>query len=173
MASMQRSDLPAPAAGARIRVGVVGIGYWGPNLVRNLAESPMFDVSYVCDTRPEALEAIARRYPGIACTTRYEELLRDGDLEAVAIATPVSSHYALAMSALEAGKHAFVEKPLAASAEQVVELTRVAEANKLVLMPGHTFLYSPSVTTIKRLIESGELGEIYFISSSRVNLGLH
>jgi protoporphyrinogen oxidase/predicted dehydrogenase len=173
MARTQRSDLPAPDPGARIRVGVVGVGYWGPNLVRNLAESPLFDISYVCDTRPEALEGIARRYPGIACTTRYEELLRDSDLDAVAIATPVASHYALAMSALEAGKHAFVEKPLAASAEQVVELTRLAESNGLVLMPGHTFLYSPSVTTIKRIIDSGELGEIYFISSSRVNLGLH
>jgi protoporphyrinogen oxidase/predicted dehydrogenase len=173
MAPTQRSsDLPAEAA-ARIRVGVVGVGYWGPNLVRNFAESPLFDVAYVCDTRPDALETIARRYPGIACTTRYEELLRDGNLEAVAIATPVSSHNALAMSALEAGKHAFVEKPLAASSDHVVELTRLAEANGLVLMPGHTFLYSPPVTTIKHLIDSGELGEIYFVSSSRVNLGLH
>jgi len=172
MARTKRSERPA-AADARIRVGVVGVGYWGPNLVRNLAESPLFDIAYVCDTRPDALEAIARRYPGIACTTTYEELLRDGDLEAVAIATPVASHNALAMSALEAGKHAFVEKPLAASADQVVEMTRVAEANELVLMPGHTFLYSPPVTTIKHLIDSGELGDIYFISSSRVNLGLH
>jgi predicted dehydrogenase/protoporphyrinogen oxidase len=173
MAHAARSDLPVPDSGTRIRVGVVGVGYWGPNLVRNLAESPIFDIAYVCDTRPEALDAIARRYPGIACTTRYEELLRDGDLDAVAIATPVASHYALAMSALEAGKHAFVEKPLAASAEQVVELTRLGETNELVLMPGHTFLYSPSVMTIKRIIDSGDLGEIYFISSSRVNLGLH
>jgi protoporphyrinogen oxidase/predicted dehydrogenase len=157
----------------RIRIGVVGVGYWGPNLVRNLAESPLYDVTHVCDTRPDALDAVALRYPGIACTTRYEELLRDSDLEAVAIATPVSSHHALAMSALEAGKHAFVEKPLGASTEEVVELTGVAAANGLVLMPGHTFLYSPSVTTIKSVIDSGELGEIYFVSSSRVNLGLH
>ena len=157
----------------RIRIGVVGVGYWGPNLVRNLAESPLYDVTHVCDTRPDALEAIARRYPGLACTTRYEELLRDPDLDAVAISTPVSSHHALAMSALEAGKHAFVEKPLGASVEEVVELTEVAAANGLVLMPGHTFLYSPSVTTIKSVIDAGELGEIYFVSSSRVNLGLH
>src|SRR6266542_1218225 len=157
----------------RIRIGVVGVGYWGPNLVRNLAESPLYDVTHVCDTRPAALDAIGLRYPGIACTTRYQELLRDPDLDAVAIATPVSSHYALAMSALESGKHAFVEKPLAASGEEVLELTAVAAANDLVLMPGHTFLYSPSVTTIKSVIDSGELGEIYFVSSSRVNLGLH
>ncbi len=157
----------------RIRIGIVGVGYWGPNLVRNLAESPLYDVTHVCDTRPAALDAIGLRYPGIACTTRYQELLRDPDLDAVAIATPVSSHYALAMSALESGKHAFVEKPLAASGEEVLELTAVAAANDLVLMPGHTFLYSPSVTTIKSVIDSGELGEIYFVSSSRVNLGLH
>ena len=103
----------------------------------------------------------------------FEEILRDGDVDAVAIATPVSTHHSLAMSALEAGKHAFVEKPLAASSDQVLELTELAEEKNLVLMPGHTFLYSPSVTTIKGLIDSGELGEIYFISSSRVNLGLH
>jgi protoporphyrinogen oxidase/predicted dehydrogenase len=156
-----------------IRVAVVGLGYWGPNLVRNLAESAAFDLAYLCDLRPDALEAVLRRYPGIRSTTRFEEVLRDRDVDAVAIATPVSTHHRLAMSVLEAGKHAFVEKPLAASTEQVLELTAAAEANGLVLMPGHTFLYSPSVTTIKHLIDSGELGEIYFISSSRVNLGLH
>ena len=146
-------------AGTPIRVAVVGVGYWGPNLVRNLAESPVFEVAHLCDLRPEALEAIARRYPSIPCTTQFEEILRDGDVDAVAIATPVSTHHALAMSALEAGKHAFVEKPLAASSDQVIELTELAEEKNLVLMPGHTFLYSPSVTTIKGLIDSGELGE--------------
>jgi protoporphyrinogen oxidase/predicted dehydrogenase len=157
----------------RIRIGVVGVGYWGPNLVRNLVESPQFDVAYVCDRRPQALEPISRRYPGIAMTQHYEELLRDSSIEAVAIATPVSTHHALAMSALEAGKHVFVEKPLAVSSEEGTELSELAEARSLVLMPGHTFLYSPSVTTIKSLIDAGDLGEIYFISSSRVNLGLH
>jgi predicted dehydrogenase/protoporphyrinogen oxidase len=157
----------------RVRIGVVGLGYWGPNLLRNLAESPSFEIAHLCDIRPQAFETISARYPGIPCTTRYEELLRDGSLDAVAIATPVSTHYSLAMSALEAGKHAFVEKPLAASSEQVLELAGLAEERGLVLMPGHTFLYSPSVTVIKHLIDSGELGEIYFISSSRVNLGLH
>jgi predicted dehydrogenase/protoporphyrinogen oxidase len=157
----------------RIRIGVAGVGYWGPNLVRNLAESPLFEVARVCDTRPQALEAVARRYPGIPCTTSYHELLRDADLEAVAIATPVSTHYPLVVSALEAGKHVFVEKPLAGSSEQAEDLIQRAEARDVVLMPGHTFLYSPPVTTIKGLIDSGELGEIYFVSSSRVNLGLH
>jgi protoporphyrinogen oxidase/predicted dehydrogenase len=156
-----------------IRIGVVGLGYWGPNLVRNLAESPSFTVAHVCDLRVDALSDISQRYPGVRCSTRFEEVLRDGDVDAVAIATPVSSHYPLATSALQAGKHTFVEKPLATSSDQVVELTRLSEANGLVLMPGHTFVYSPPVTTIKSLLDSGELGDIYFISSSRVNLGLH
>jgi protoporphyrinogen oxidase/predicted dehydrogenase len=156
-----------------IRIGVVGLGYWGPNLVRNLVESPAFDVAYACDERAAALEAIERRHPGIACTTRFEDLLADADLEAVAIATPVSTHFDLTRAALMSGKHAFVEKPLAGSASEGLELMGLAGARDLVLMPGHTFLYSPPVTTIKRIIDSGELGEIYFISSSRVNLGLH
>jgi protoporphyrinogen oxidase/predicted dehydrogenase len=157
----------------RIRVAVAGLGYWGPNLVRTFSESPTFDVAYVCDLRSEALDVIARRYPGVVCTGRFDDILRDDDVDAVAIATPVSTHYALARSALETGKHVFVEKPLAVSTEQVLELTRLAAANDVVLMPGHTFVYSPPVTTIKRLIDGGELGEIYFITSSRVNLGLH
>ena len=161
------------SAPAPIRVAVVGLGYWGPNLVRNFSESAMFELAGACDLRQEALDAIARRYPGVACTTRYEDVLRDADVDAVAIATPVSTHYALARSALEAGKHVFVEKPLAAASEDILELTQVADGNDLILMPGHTFVYSPPVTTIKRLIDSGELGEIYFVSSSRVNLGLH
>jgi len=157
----------------RVRVGVVGLGYWGPNLVRNFADSPLFDIAYACDLRPGALESISSRFPTIACTTRFEDVLRDGSVDAVAIATTVSTHYELAMAALEAGKHVFVEKPLAASIEQGLRLKQLAEASELVLMPGHTFLYSPPVTAIKRLIDSGELGEIYFISASRVNLGLH
>jgi predicted dehydrogenase/protoporphyrinogen oxidase len=171
MARKQTGETPAPKK--PIRVGVVGVGYWGPNLVRNLAESPEFELVHVCDLRPDPLAAVSRRYPGVRSSTRFEELLRDGEVDAVAIATPVSTHHALAMSALEAGKHTFVEKPLAASSEEVLELTQLAETNGLVLMPGHTFVYSPPVTTIKNLIDSGELGDIYFISSSRVNLGLH
>ena len=156
-----------------VRIGVVGLGYWGPNLVRNLADAPIFDVSYLCDLRTRPLEALSRRYPGIPCTSDLDELLKDDSLDAVAIATPVSTHFSLAMAALRAGKHVFVEKPLAASSDQVMQLTEAADERGLVLMPGHTFLYSPAVTTIKGLIDGGELGEIYFISSSRVNLGLH
>jgi protoporphyrinogen oxidase/predicted dehydrogenase len=159
---------------APLRIGVVGLGYWGPNLVRNLADSTSaFELAYLCDSRQEALDASQGRYPGVRCTTSFDEVLRDDDVAAVAIATPVSTHHALAIAALKAGKHVFVEKPLAGSSQEVRELTDAAEEGGLVLMPGHTFLYSPSVTTIKALVDSGELGEIYFISSSRVNLGLH
>ena len=159
---------------APLRIGVVGLGYWGPNLVRNLADSTSaFELAYLCDSRQEALDASQGRYPGVRCTTSFDEVLRDDDVAAVAIATPVSTHHALAIAALKAGKHVFVEKPLAGSSQEVRELTDAAEEGGLVLMPGHTFLYSPSVTTIKALVDSGELGEIYFISTSRVNLGLH
>ena len=158
---------------ARIRIAAVGVGYWGPNLVRNLQESPLFEVAAVCDIRPKALELIERRYPSVPRTTRFEDILADSTVDAVAIATPVSSHYPLAMSALQAGKHAFVEKPLAGSSIEALALRDMAETNGLVLMPGHTFLYSPAVRTIKEILDSGEVGDIYFISSSRVNLGQH
>jgi protoporphyrinogen oxidase/predicted dehydrogenase len=169
----KRADRVSGSGGAPIRIGLLGLGYWGPNLARNLADSTAFEITHLCDIRPEALDAIQARYPDARLTTSFEEVLRDPDVDAVAIATPVSTHYPLAMSALHAGKHTFVEKPLAASSREVLELIALADENDVVLMPGHTFLYSPAVTTIKRLIDSGELGEIYFISSSRVNLGLH
>jgi predicted dehydrogenase len=155
-----------------IGVAVIGLGYWGPNLVRNFFELPEADVS-VCDMRPDAIEAIRRRYPSIKGRTRLEEVLEDPAVEAVAIATPVGSHYQLALSALLAGKHVFVEKPLAASSAAAAELIAVAKDLGLVLMPGHTFVYSPSVNMIRDLIASGALGDIYSISTSRVNLGLH
>jgi protoporphyrinogen oxidase/predicted dehydrogenase len=156
-----------------LRIGVAGLGYWGPNLVRNLVDSQSFAVGYLCDLRSQPLEALSRRYPGIPCGMDFEQMLQDESLDAVAIATPVSTHFSLARSALHSGKHVFVEKPLAASSQQVEQLSELAAEQGLVLMPGHTFLYSPAVTTIKSLIDGDELGEIYFISSSRVNLGLH
>jgi predicted dehydrogenase len=156
-----------------VNIAVVGLGYWGPNLVRNLHELPEAHVGYVCDPRESALQSIARRYPGIAGVRAYETVLRDPAVEAVAIATPVATHFELARRALEAGKHVFVEKPLAASSAEALELIAASREQGLVLMPGHTFVYSPPVDTIRSLIESGELGDIYFISMSRVNLGLH
>jgi predicted dehydrogenase len=127
----------------------------------------------VCDLREAPLAAIGRRYPSVRTTTSFADVLSDPDVEAVAIATPVSSHHPLALAALEAGKHVFVEKPLAASSQESAELMRVAADRGLVLMPGHTFLYSPPVNAIRTLIKDGEIGDIYFISTSRVNLGLH
>jgi predicted dehydrogenase len=156
-----------------VRIGVIGLGYWGPNLVRNLAELPEIEIAYLCDLRPHALESVSQRYFGIPCTTRVDALLQDRSLDAVVIATPVSTHYQLALAALKADKHVFVEKPLAASSDQARHLVDEAARRELVLMPGHTFLYSPPVTAIKKLMDSGELGDIYFISTSRVNLGLH
>jgi predicted dehydrogenase len=155
------------------RFAIVGLGYWGPNLVRNLHEVDGAEVATVCDLRADALAAIARRYPAVRTTRAFGDVLADATVDAVVIATPVSTHHRLAMAALEAGKHVFVEKPLAASTEEALELAAAAEAAGRVLMPGHTFLYSPPVRAIKRMIDAGELGEIYFISTSRVNLGLH
>ena len=156
-----------------VSVAVVGLGYWGPNLVRNLHEIDGAEPVLVCDARPERAAAIGKRYPALGQTTAFDDVIADPDIEAVAIATPVSSHFALAAAALEAGKHVFVEKPLAASSAEAAELIELAGRNGLVLMPGHTFVYSPPVVAVRRMIEANELGEIYFISTSRVNLGLH
>jgi predicted dehydrogenase len=156
-----------------VRTAVVGLGYWGPNLARNLQECAGAQLVALCDLDRERLEKIGRRYPAALGYQSLEMLLGDPDVEAVAIATPVSTHHRIATAALRAGKHVFVEKPLAASSGEVRELIELADREQLVLMPGHTFLYSPPVQTIRSLIDSGELGEIYFISTSRVNLGLH
>jgi predicted dehydrogenase len=156
-----------------LRVAVIGLGYWGPNLVRVLDDVPGVEIACICDVRREALDAIGRRYRSLRRTDRPREIFDDPSVDAVAIATPVSSHFALVADALRARKHVFVEKPLAASSEQASELVVLAERLGLLLMPGHTFLYSPPVNAIRSLIRSGDLGEIYFVSTSRVNLGLH
>jgi predicted dehydrogenase len=164
---------PAPAAAVPVRVAVAGLGYWGPNLVRTLFELPGAELGLVCDLREERLEVVRRRYPSVRTTTDFEQVLQDETVEAVAIATPISTHYELASRALHAGKHVFVEKPLAQSSAQARQLIEVAERNERVLMPGHTFLYSPPVNAIRELIAADDLGSIYFISTSRVNLGIH
>jgi predicted dehydrogenase len=156
-----------------VRTAVVGLGYWGPNLVRNLHELPDADLVAVCDLREEALTKIRLRYPAVHATTKLEDILADDSIEAIVFATPVSTHFPFAAAALKAGKHVFVEKPLAVSSEEVNGLIALADRHERVLMPGHTFLYSPPVNTIQDMIVSGDLGDIYFISTSRVNLGLH
>jgi predicted dehydrogenase len=155
------------------QVAVVGLGYWGPNLLRVLIEQPDVEVRYMCDRDVDRLARMAQRYPSVRPTASIDEILDDPDVDAVLIATPVFTHYELAMRCLNAGKHTFVEKPLAASSADADELIERAEDLGLALMCGHTFLYSPAVQAVKKLIDTGELGEIYFVSSSRVNLGLH
>lgn len=156
-----------------IHAAVVGLGYWGPNLLRNLNETGACGELTACDLDSERLERIKRRYPGVRVTTDFERILDDGTIDAVLIATPISTHYALAKRVLEAGKHCFVEKPMAHNSSAALDLVRIAEARSRTLMVGHTFEYSPPVIKIKEIISSGELGELFYISSSRVNLGLH
>ena len=155
-----------------LTLGLVGLGYWGPNLLRVLAEMPDVTVAWICDLDPEKLGRAQRRYPAIRGTTDLEKLLA-AELDAVVIATPTFTHYDLAGRSLWADRHTFVEKPLAASAAEAEELLALAAQRDRVLMCGHTFLYSPPVRAIKRLLDAGELGDLFFVSSSRVNLGLH
>ena len=158
---------------AAARIAVVGLGYWGPNLVRNLAELEEAELAWLCDLDPARLSALGRRYPAVRLTERFDDVLEDPTVDAVVLATPVSTHFGLAGRALLADKHVLVEKPLCASSDEALELAALSRERGLVLMPGHTFVYSPPVNAIHSLITSGELGELYFISSSRVNLGLH
>ena len=154
-------------------VAVVGLGYWGPNLLRVLADKPEAEVRWICDLDRERLQRFRRRYPATRTTSHFDRVLADPAVDTVVIATPVHTHYTLAAKALQAGKHVFVEKPLAPSSELADDLAGIAAQRGLVLMCGHTFVYSPPVRAIKRMIEAGTLGDIFFISSSRVNLGLH
>jgi len=156
-----------------VSVALVGYGYWGPNLLRNYMELPGAWVKTVCDVRPEALQKVATRFPSIALTTDYAEVLADEGIDAVLLATPIGTHFALARVALEAGKHVFVEKPMTADAREARELIDAAAARRLTLMVGHTFVFSPPVRKVRELIETGALGDIYFVTTQRVNLGLH
>ena len=155
------------------RVAVVGLGYWGPNLLRVLFERTDVDVRWICDLDESRLDRLTRRYPGLMTTQQIDDVLEDPVIDGVVLATPVHTHYELARRCMEAGKHTLVEKPLAASTAHATELIACAVRRELVLMCGHTFLYSPPVRAVKSLIDRGELGDIYFVSSSRVNLGLH
>lgn len=155
-----------------IRIGVIGYGYWGPNLVRNFFEAPDAEVACVSDLRSDRLASLRNRYPGIRTTTDASELIEDVSIDAVAIATPVSTHYELALQALQEGKHVLVEKPLASDTDQVQHLIEIAQRKNSVLMVDHTFVYTGAVRKIRELVESGSLGEIYYYDSVRVNLGL-
>lgn len=154
-------------------VALVGHGYWGPNLLRNYMELSEPEVKWVCDLRPEQLAKVGARFPGIQLTEDYSEVFADPAVDAVLVATPISTHHAIAKAALEAGKHVFVEKPMTSDPGDARELIDLAAANSLTLMVGHTFVFSPPVRKVKELIEAGTLGDIYFITTQRVNLGLH
>ena len=155
-----------------IKVGVIGYGYWGPNLVRNFMEAPGSTVVSVCDLRSERLAAARIRYPAINAVTDCSSLFSDSNIDAIVIATPVSSHFDLAMAALKAGKHVLVEKPLAANSEQAIRLIEEADKRRKVLMVDHTFVYTSAVRKIRELITANALGDIYYYYAVRVNLGL-
>ncbi len=158
---------------AQLRVAVIGAGYWGPNLVRNLNEAPGADPVAVADLSAERLEIVRKRFPAVRVTTDHREIIVDRGIDAVCIATPVGTHRRLAEEALAAGKHVFVEKPLAATVVDAEAIVRAAERAGRVLMVGHTFVYNPAVVAVRELLERHDLGDVHYIDSQRVNLGLH
>lgn len=156
-----------------MKVAVVGYGYWGPNLVRNFSWTKGVEVKWVCDKDPSQLDRVSQMFPNVTHkTSNYDEVLQDPETKAVAISTPTRSHFALAKAALEAGKHVLVEKPMTETTAQAKELVELAQKKGLVLMTDHTFVYTGAVKKIKELITQGDLGEIYYFDSVRVNLGL-
>ena len=155
-----------------LRVAVVGAGYWGPNLARNFRANPEWELVAICDLDRARAQKLADSLGGIPVVTDLDELLADPDLDAVAIATPARTHHPVVLAALRAGKHVVVEKPLADSREKGLEMVREADERGLILMADHTYCYTPAVMKIRELIEDGQLGEILFIDSVRINLGL-
>jgi predicted dehydrogenase len=157
---------------SKLRIAVVGCGYWGQNLLRNFCELEEAEVATVCDFDPRALVRSKSRYPKVEITQSYQSVIDDPAIDAVVLATPVSSHYPLAKKALENGKHVLVEKPLARSSSEVLELIEIAKGAGKTLMVDHTFVYTGAVRRIKTLIDSGELGELLYFDSVRISLGL-
>jgi predicted dehydrogenase len=155
-----------------IRIGLVGYGYWGPNLVRNFAEAPGMQVAAVADLKEERLALLQRRHPGVEVTTDVDAVIHHPAIDAIALATPVSTHFPLAMQALRAGKHVLIEKPMTSSSEDALRLIDEADRRGRVLMVDHTFVYTGAVRKIRELIDRGSLGDIYYYDSTRVNLGL-
>jgi predicted dehydrogenase len=155
-----------------INIGVIGYGYWGPNLVRNFAETPGVTVRTVADLDSSKLETVLQRYPAVKTTSDFMELINDPQIDAVAIATPVSTHFELAIAALRAGKHVWLEKPMTETSLQARKLVDEAERRKLVLIIDHTFIYTGAVRKMAEIVGSGDLGKVYYYDSIRVNLGL-
>ncbi len=159
------------ATPAPLRTALVGYGYWGPNLARNAVERPELSLEVLCDRDQGQTRAFSRRHPDIPTTSEFTHILEDDSIEAVIVATPPRTHHMLAKQALLAGKHVLVEKPLATTLEDAKDLAETAESEGLTLMPGHTFIYSPAVNTVRDLIRSGVVGDVHFVTSARLNLG--
>jgi predicted dehydrogenase len=155
-----------------LNIGIIGCGYWGPNMARNFVENDSAALSWLCDANGQRLASLARRYPAARATDDYRQMLADEQLDAVVIATPVSTHYPIAKAALQAGKHVLIEKPFTAKAGEAEELIALADNKGLTLMVDHTFIYTGAVRKIKELVESGELGDLLYFDSVRINLGL-
>ena len=155
-----------------IKVGVIGCGYWGPNLIRNFNENTSTEVSYICDIDEHRLRPLKSKFPSVVLTTDYKEILKDSSINLIAIATPVSSHYKLASNAIKACKHVFIEKPMTARVSDAERLVNLAEKMNVKLFVDHTFIYTDAVKKIKGLMTSGDIGEAYYFDSVRVNLGL-
>jgi predicted dehydrogenase len=156
----------------QINVGLIGYGYWGPNLLRNLHETDGVNVARCVDLRPERRAAASKRYPTVQVSEEADDILTDSEIDAVVIATPVFSHHALAKRALESNKHVLVEKPMTRTVKEAEELIQLAKSRNVVLMVDHTFVYTGAVRRMKEIIEGQELGELYYFDSVRVNLGL-
>ena len=156
-----------------IRVGVIGAGYWGPNIVRNLYEAPGAEAVAVADLSQDRLDAISKRFPALRVTTNYREIIDDPTIDAVCVVTPVNTHRKLAEEAFAAGKHVFVEKPLAKTVSDAEAIVRAGERAGKTLMVGHTFVYNPAVVVVKGILEAKGIGEVHYLDSQRVNLGLH
>jgi predicted dehydrogenase len=157
---------------SNLKIGVVGCGYWGPNLIRNFNSLTDCDLKLMCDLNAQRLKHMKSLYPHVEGIMDFDHMLNGAGLDAVVIATSVKTHYPMAKASLEAGKHTFIEKPMAASVAECEELIEIAEKNGLILMVGHTFLYSPPIRKIKEIIRHGDIGEIQYISARRLNLGL-
>lgn len=155
-----------------INIGLIGYGYWGPNLARNFNMNPDLNLSAICDFSADRLQVAGSLYPRVKLVNKAEDIFNDTSLDAVAIATPVSTHFDLARKSLSAGKHVWVEKPMTEKVEQAEQLIELAEKKKKVLLVDHTFIYTGAVRKIKELVEKGELGDLIYYDSARVNLGL-
>jgi predicted dehydrogenase len=167
------ADMQGMATERALKLGLVGLGYWGPNLLRAAADLESVDVTVACDLMPDRLALHQKRNPYLKTTSDVEDILTDHSIDGVLVASPIGTHHELALRCLQAGKHVFVEKPLAQTSDQCLDLISCAAERDLILMPGHTFLYSPSVVAVKEILERQDLGEIYFVTSTRVNLGIH